>query len=64
MDLNEWICERAFLLGLDLTMYLHEMGVPRDRLEDSLREILKIVKKWSDTHEERSNNLRLGDPSP
>jgi len=63
MELNDWICEHAFLLGLDLTMYLRKIGVPQDCLEDSLREILTIVKKWSDAHEERSNDLRLGDHS-
>lgn len=63
MELNEWTCGH-FLLGIDLTMYLRKLGVPQDQLEDSLREILIIIKKWSDANEERSNHLRLGDPSP
>lgn len=64
MELDEWICEHAFLLGVDLTLYLRKIGVPQERLEDSLGEILTIVKKWSDAHEKRCNHLRLGDPSP
>jgi len=62
MELNDWICEHI-PLGIDLAILLRKAGVSQNRLEDSLIEILMLVKKWSNAHEERSNHLRLGDPS-